>query len=153
MENTPTSPDSAALTFLRSQIGNEMRNSPSPFGNWLAAKIVAAERGQLTFEYTVRKEMTNPAGTLHGGVIAGIMDDIIGATMFSLGETHFKFTVNLSVDYFYPAREGEKVSARSSVVKEGGQITNAACELFHENGKLMARATTNLFSSDIPIKR
>lgn len=151
MENTNPNQDSPALLMLRSQIGKEMRSSPSPFGNWLAAKVVGVDRGKLAFEYTVRKEMTNPAGTLHGGVIAAIMDDIIGATMFSLGETHFKFTVNLSVDYFYPAREGEKVTARTSVIKEGGQITNAACELFHENGKLMARGTTNLFSSNIPI--
>jgi uncharacterized protein (TIGR00369 family) len=152
MENPISPQDSAALIALRSQIGQEMRDSPSPFGNWLAAKIVGVERGKLAFEYTVRKEMTNPAGTLHGGVIAAIMDDIIGATMFSLGETHFKFTVNLSVDYFYPAREGEKVTARSQVIKEGGQITNAACELFHENGKLIARGSSNLFSSNIPIK-
>jgi acyl-coenzyme A thioesterase 13 len=148
MENQEIHP---ALLMLQSQIGKEMRNTPSPFGNWLGAKALKVERGALEFEYTVRREMTNPAGTLHGGVIAAIMDDIMGATMFSLGETHFKITVNLNVDYFYPAREGEKITARSWVVKEGKMMFNAACELFHENGKLMARGSSNLIESNIPL--
>jgi uncharacterized protein (TIGR00369 family) len=149
METPEISP---ALLHLRAQIGREMRTTPSPFGNWLAATVLRADRGSLEFAYTVRKEMTNPAGTLHGGVIAAIMDDIMGATMYSLEETHFKITVNLSVDYFYPAREGEKVIARSSVIKEGNTLLNAACELYHENGKLMARGSSNLFNSNIPLK-
>jgi acyl-coenzyme A thioesterase 13 len=140
-----------ALQMLRSQIGKEFRNSPSPFGRWLKGKLLAAERGALTCEYTVREEMANPAGTLHGGIIAAIMDDLMGATMFSLGETTFKISVNLSVDFFYPARPGEKVIAKTKVAKEGKQLLNVECELYHENGKLMARGTSNLFSSNIAI--
>lgn len=32
--------------------------------------------------------MTNPLGWLHGGIIACIMDDFIGATLFAVGRTN-----------------------------------------------------------------
>ena len=138
-----------ALQMIRSQIGKEFRDSPSPFGRWLKGKVLAADRGALQVEYLIREEMANPAGTLHGGVIAAIMDDVMGATTFSLGETTFKITVNLNVDFFYPARPGERVVAKTKVIKEGKQLLNVLCELYHENGRLIASGTSNLFSSNI----
>ncbi len=69
---------------IKSVIGKEKQLSPSPFMNWLKPVAVAAEYGSLTFEYKIREEMTNPMGHLHGGVIAGIIDDIMGATVYSL---------------------------------------------------------------------
>ncbi|MEM0997613.1 MAG: PaaI family thioesterase [Bacteroidota bacterium] len=147
METSPNLP----LQMLRAQIGQDIRNSPSPFGQWLGGKMLKAERGVIEIEYLVRKEMTNPAGTLHGGVIAAIMDDLIGVTMFSTGETTFKISVNLNVDFFYPARTGERVIGKTRILKEGKQLLNAVGELYHENGRLMATAASNLFNSNLRI--
>ena len=44
------------------------------------------------FEFVMRAEMTIPMGTLHGGVMAAIMDDMIGATIICLGRDHFYTT-------------------------------------------------------------
>ena len=73
------------LLFLQSFIGKELSGSPSHYMNWLKPVVLSAERGELIFSYLVRKEMTNPAGLLHGGVTAGIIDDLIGATVYTLG--------------------------------------------------------------------
>jgi len=130
---------------IRAVIGMEGQLSPSPFMNWLKPIAVAAKYGSLTFEYKIRKEMTNPMGHLHGGVIAGIMDDIVGATVYSLDKSDDFVTVNLSVDYFAPAMLGDTIHATTHVVKEGKTVINVECELwFPAKKRLLAKATSNL---------
>ena len=112
----------------------------------------AVEYGALEVEVLVRPEMLNPAGTFHGGVIAGLMDDIIGATIFTLGKKNFFTSVNLVVDYFAPAKQGDQLIAKTSIVKEGATVINAQCELWHPvKNRLVARGTTNLMKIDVEI--
>lgn len=139
-----------AKAFLESYIGKEVENSPSPFMNWLRPVMAAVEDGSLTFEYTVRKEMTNPFGTLHGGVTAAMIDDAIGATLISYGEPYFYMSINLVVDYFSPAREGDVVIAKTALLKKGSQISNAQCEIWNKDRtKLIAKGYTNLLKTPI----
>lgn len=131
--------------FLRQFIGKEVTGSPSPFMNWLRPVMLAVEDGSLEFEYTIRHEMTNPFGILHGGVMAAMIDDAVGATFIVQGEPVNHITVNLAVDYFASSKEGDKVIAVTSIVKKGRQIANAQCELWNENRtKLLARGYTNM---------
>ena len=69
------------LNFLQSLIGQHLDNSPSPVGVWLNGKLKAVSPGSATVEYTVRKEMTNPLGTLQGGVFVVMMDDALGVAV------------------------------------------------------------------------
>ncbi len=133
------------LEKIKAVIGKEEQLSPSPFMNWLKPVAVAAEYGSLTFEYEIRREMTNPMGNLHGGIIAGIIDDIMGATVYSLGKSDYFVTVNLSVDYFAPAVFGDIVHAKTKVIKEGRKVINVECELWLPAKKrLLAKASSNL---------
>jgi len=142
--------NSKAKEFLQSYKGKEVEDSPSPFMNWLKPVMAAVEEGSLTFEYTVRKEMTNPFGTLHGGVTAAMIDDAIGATLISYGEPYFYVSVNLVIDYFSPAREGDIVVSKTAILKKGNQITNAQCEIWNKDRtKLIARGYTNLLRTEI----
>lgn len=138
------------LEVFQEHIGKEFTASPSPYMNWLRPIILKAEQGQLSFRYMVRKEMTNPMGTLHGGVTSSIVDDVIGATMFSLNEACFYTTLNLVVDYFAPAREGDIILADTTIIKKGRQIINAQCEIWNEKRtRLIARGYSNLLKTNI----
>lgn len=137
------------LAAMKAFIGKEFTVSPSPFMLWLKPTVLAAELGKLSFQYTVRKEMMNPAKTLHGGVTAAIIDDVIGATMYSFNEEYFYTTVNMVVDYFAPAMENENIIAETSVVKKGSQITHAQCEIWNaDKTRLLARGHCNLLKTD-----
>lgn len=124
---------------------------PSPVGRWLKGIVTSAQEGNLEMEYLVRPEMCNPAGTLHGGMIATMMDDLMGGVMFSLNDPYFKMSINLNVDYFATATEGEKVRAHAELVKQGKQLLNAQCSLYNEKGKLLARGYSNLMRSNIKV--
>ncbi len=134
------------LAVLKSFTGKEFTASPSPFMKWLNPVVVSAEEGRIEFQYTVRKEWLNPMGNLHGGVTAAIIDDIIGATMFSLNEETFIVTINNSIDYFSTAKENDPIIAETKIIKRGKQFVNAECEIWNaDKTRLIARGTSNLF--------
>jgi acyl-coenzyme A thioesterase 13 len=142
------------LPYFKSQIGKEFANNPSRYGAWLNGILKEAEEGQLTAEFTVRKEMTNGIGTLHGGVIAGILDDMMGATVVSLGNKNFFTTVNLAVDYFYPARENDVLTAKAFMIKKGNHIQHVQCELWNLSiNKMIAKGNSNLLKIDVEVKQ
>lgn len=134
------------LEQLKRFIGKEFTSSPSPFMQWLNPVVISAEEGRLEFQYTVRHEWLNPAGNLHGGITAAIIDDIIGATMFSLNEKSFITTINNVIDYFSTAAENDIIVAETKIIKRGKQFVNAQCEIWNEDKtRLIARGTSNLF--------
>lgn len=132
------------MEWMQANIGKPMTDSPTPVGRWLNGIIREAKEGELVGDFLVRPEMTNPLGWLHGGMTAVIMDDFIGTTLFALGREDFYTTVDLSVDYFAPARGGDVVTAKTRIVKPGKQVIYAECDLFSAEGKLLARGRTNL---------
>ena len=135
------------LAFLKSFIGKEIIGSPSYYMNWLKPVIIAADPGMLKFSYIIRKEMTNPYGNLHGGVTAGIIDDLIGATIYSLGLADAFTTVNNSIDYFAPAKEGDLIIVQTSIVKRGRSIMNLQCEVFLPvKNRLIAKGYSNMLN-------
>lgn len=144
MENNPV------LAQLKANIGKGNLDTPSAFGRWLGGTLVAAEVGQLVADYTVRAEMLNPIGNLHGGVTAAMFDDLIGAAMFSLNQPDFMSTVNLTVDYLGAARLGDVVRVTTDVTKVGKQLLHATAKMEDQRGRVIATATTNLLRIPMP---
>lgn len=138
-----------ALTILKSWIGKDSSASISPLMRWLNPTLLKVEEGELEFSYVIREEMTNPMGILHGGTTAAIIDDAVGAAVWSLGKPHMYTTVNLAVDYFASAKAGETIIAKTSITKNGNQIINTACELWNgDRSRMLAKGHSNLIKID-----
>ncbi len=138
------------LEIIKEKIDREDQTSPSAYTNWLQPVAKAAEYGSLTFEYKIRKEMTNPAEILHGGVVAGIMDDLMGATVYSMELPGQYVTVNLEVSFFAIAKRGDVIRARSRMMKKGRKVIHMECEIWHpEKDKLIAKGSANLMRADL----
>lgn len=138
-----------ALTVLRSWIGKDSSASISPLMRWLNPMLLKVEVGELEFSYVIREEMTNPMGILHGGTTAAIIDDAVGAAVWSLGKPHMYTTVNLAVDYFASAKAGETIIAKTSITKNGNQIINTACEIWNaDRSRMIAKGHSNLIKID-----
>ena len=135
------------LEFLRASIGTVIDSSPSPFMNWLAPVLITAEHGIMVCKYTIRKEMTNPFQILHGGITAGIIDDLIGATVFTMGLSHRYTTINNYIDYFATAKEHDEILAETSIVKRGKTILNLQCEIYlPSKNRLIAKGYSNMLN-------
>jgi uncharacterized protein (TIGR00369 family) len=137
------------LKWMQSRIGQELHDSPSPLSRWLRGRLVRAEEGELTVQFMVREEMTNPMGILHGGMVAAIMDDIIGSTVFSLHHEYFYTSVNLNVDFLSSAKAGSTVTAHARIIRQGRNIIHAECHIYGDEGKLLAKGSSNLLVTQI----
>ncbi|MFD1144847.1 PaaI family thioesterase [Larkinella insperata] len=139
-----TSETNPRLLFFQSLIDQDMEQSPSPLGRWLNGTLRAVEEGSLTIEYTVREDMTNPMQILHGGATAAIIDDLIGITVFVLNREYVYTSVNLSIDYLHSAQLGDIITAQSRVLRAGKNIIHAECLITDEDGRIIAKAASNL---------
>ncbi len=139
------------LALFAQLIGQPFGQLPAPpFSKWLNGTLRAVSADSLEMEFTVRPEMVNPAGLLHGGVHAAILDDLAGMTVAALGLANLYVTMNLAVDYLAPARQGETVRARTQVTRAGKTVVNVVAELYNQSGTLLSRATTNLVNTGLP---
>ncbi len=136
---------------FKAQVGKPTKGA-SPVGQWLNGTLLEIEEGELTVSIKVRKEMTNPMGILHGGMSALIMDEVIGAAVYTLNRDTFFTSVNLSVDFLSSIPMGENVIAKCKIARAGKTIVNADCQLFNEDGKLIAKGMSNLIRTFKSIK-
>ncbi len=131
------------VEFFKTQIGSELKHSPSPVGIWLKPVLKDVQEGSITAEYFVRDEMTNPVGTMHGGIIALIADEMIGASIATLELSNIFVSVNLSTDFLYPVKKGEIVIAKTDIIRKGNTIIHTECKFFNAENKLIAKACAN----------
>ncbi|WP_420150906.1 PaaI family thioesterase [Spirosoma sp.] len=139
------------LDFLRNRVGQPMSDSISPLGRWLRGTVRRAEYGHLVVDFLIREEMTNPAGILHGGAAAAMLDDLIGTMVFALGREYAYTSVNLNIDFLNAARIDEIVTATAEVVREGKNIVHCEGRIMGKDGKIVAKCTTNLIQTSIKL--
>lgn len=133
------------LDYIREHfLGKMVTESRSPAGNWLGFTLKSIEKGMAEISLPVRPEMVNPYGNLHGGMMALIMDEVIGWAVVSLETENHYTSLNLNVDFLYGIRQGELLTARAKVIREGKKIIHVECHVFGANETLLGKASSNL---------
>ncbi|MEA2041906.1 MAG: PaaI family thioesterase [Bacteroidota bacterium] len=134
----------STVKFFKQQEGHIIKNSPSEVGNWLGGKLLEIEEGRMKAEIKVRHEMTNPAKMLHGGAMALICDEMIGAAVAMLEKPSHFVSVNLNTEFLRPAKQNDTITAVSEIIRNGNTVINAECKIFNDKNKLIAKAQSNL---------
>lgn len=142
---------SKILAFMQANIGKTFGDYTPPFSKFLNGIIVSAEEGKIEMEFEVQQAMLNPAGFMHGGVHASIIDEMTGLLVATMGEPTLFVTATLNVDFFGRATLGQKVLAVATLNKRGKTIMNAECSLYNPEGKKISRGTCNLANTGIPV--
>ena len=138
-------PPGQALKWIKETYeGKTVQGSRSEAGNWLGFTLEHIERGSARLTVPVKKEMTNPYGNIHGGMMSLVIDEAIGWAVVSLDSTLHYTSLTLNVDFLYAIKEGEKLKAESRVLREGKKIINVECHVYNMDGKVLARASSNL---------
>jgi len=139
------------LAFLQKYIGAHMTESISPVGRWLNGKLLDIQEGSMETEFTVREDMTNPMGVLHGGIASTILDDVVGTMVYALGREFAYTSVNLNCDFLHAARLGEIIIASARVIRAGKNIIHVEGVIFNEEGKIIAKCASNLIQTSFKI--
>lgn len=100
--------------------------------------------GTTKVKFDAKPEFLNPMGTIQGGFIAAMLDDVIGMLcMVKMGGKALVSTIELNVQYLRPLREGA-VTASAKIISAGKNIMFAEAELYDSRNKITARATSSL---------
>lgn len=138
-------PSGAVLQYIKDHyVGKMVTDSRSPAGNWLEFTLNSIDKGAASFSLIVKEEMTNPYGNIHGGMMSLVIDEAIGWAVVSLDTDNFYTSLNLNVDFLYAIKKGDKLTAKSTVIREGKKIIHVECQVFDDNKVLLAKATSNL---------
>jgi uncharacterized protein (TIGR00369 family) len=115
----------------------------APITKLLGWKFVEFDASQQTIkvEMEARPEFINPAGLIHGGMLAAMLDETLSpALAATLGPGEFAPTLEIKVSFIPPAKVG-RVLGTGRVVSRGRSICFMEGELHDEKGTLLATAT------------
>ncbi len=138
-------PEGNVLEFIKENyLGKEVKDSRSEAGNWLGFTLEHIEKGSAILSMEVRKEMTNPYGNIHGGMMCLVIDEAIGWAVVSLDVSQHYTSLTINIDFLFAIKEGERLRAESRVLRVGKKIINVECHVYDMAGKILARANSNL---------
>ena len=125
-----------------------------PVMSTLGVEAVSFEVGRAVFALVPQEFHYNPLGSVHGGVIATLLDSAAGCAVHSVLPAGTSYTsVDLAIKYLRPvtARTG-RVFAEGTVLHRGSRTALAQARLTDGGGRLFAQATSTclLFAVDAP---
>ena len=101
------------------------------------------EDGSVRISMKVTRELLNGHGTVQGGAVASLCDVAGAAYMRMLvGD---EVTLNSSMQFYRPGKEGSVLTARVTPRKLGKTICTVFCEVTDETGALIADSTQTFY--------
>lgn len=111
-----------------------------PFARFLGLELEQVANGTATLAVSVRKELTQNQGVVHGGAIASLIDTATAFAIISLIAPDEKVTtVDLTISYLRPATGG-RLKAVATVIRAGRRLFVVSAEVFDKQGKLITTA-------------
>jgi len=119
---------------------------PPPASAALGMQIERVEVGVVAFSMQPQEWMYNPAGVVHGGLTATLLDTVLTlAVVSTLPAGRSAQTVNMSVHYVRPVlANGETIVAEAKTVHVGSSIATSEGRVHTAAGKLVAHGTATL---------
>lgn len=87
-------------------------------------------------------------GVLHGGIVATILDEVVGRVSMVKDHHHFMMTVKLLTKYRHPVIIGQELTAIGRAVRIGGRIGKAEGEIILADGTIACEA--EIVMADMP---
>lgn len=114
----------------------------NPVAEMIGMHLVDLKPLEATLEISMRDQLKQPHGVLHGGITATLIDTAMAyAVITCLGESERASTIDLTVHYLRPHTDGV-VTCTAKVVRAGKRIFTVAADVVNEKGKLIATAVS-----------
>jgi len=142
----------AAMAGLSgAEIGRAMaegRIPPAPVASLIGICDFHSSKGTVSVAFEPQEFHYNALGTVHGGVIATLIDIATGAAVHSLLKAGYGFTtLTLELKYHraMTVKSGRLV-ATAEVITRGREIVTAEAKIVDRNQRLFATATSTLMT-------
>ena len=132
----------SGIAYLRALQSGEL--PPPPIAVLMGMWIAEVSEGRVVFAAEPSEYQYNPLGTVHGGVMATLLDSALGCAVQSMLPAGTSYTtLELKVNYLRPVTtKTGTVYAEGKLIHLGGRIATAEGRLTDADGKLYAHGTT-----------
>ncbi|MEP6717689.1 MAG: PaaI family thioesterase [bacterium] len=111
-----------------------------PYAQLLGIQLEKLAPGEATLMLLVRPDLLQNHGVVHGGATASLIDSATAFAILTLLEPAERVTtVNLTISYLRPAREGH-MRAIARVLRQGRRLLTVSAEVTDKGGTLLATA-------------
>ena len=133
------------MTGLEFVQGLANRTSPlNTIARTLGYDVTEAESGRVVVVITPTGDHLNPAGTVHGGLTATLLDSCMGlAVQSTLENSEAQTTLEFKISLVRPITpETGPIRAEGTVLNRGRRIGTAEGRVIDSNGRLLAHGMT-----------
>ena len=135
---------------VREHIDNVLIDCEQVFEKFFLAKFIGlnfsylpenaqrSDKKELKITFNINEMLLNPQGSLHGGIMATVMDISMGHLVNKT--SGMGTTIEMKIQYLRPVRQGQ-VICKGRFIKKGRTVSFMESRLLDESGKLAAIAT------------
>ena len=130
----------------------EQQLTPSwPSAKLMGAEFVSFDEETLTVDmaFTPPPEFASMRGVMQGGLVAGPIDEAMGAAVFLASGGRLQLTLDINLSLLRPIAM-KRMTVKARAVKSGRKVSFVEAELFDHEGQLCARATSASLMTDWP---
>ena len=142
--------DMAGLDYLIAMRDGRLPRPPAVL--LLGIEMLEVEAGRIVMALHPGEHLFNPLGSVHGGMIATLLDSVMGCAVHStLPQGRGYTTLEIKVNYLRAVTDRTgTVSAEGRVTQAGRNAAFAEARLTDAAGKLYATASTTCLVFDLP---
>lgn len=112
-----------------------------PFFNLIGLRYEESRTDYVRLSLESRPDLAQPAGILHGGMHATLVDTAVAQAMVTTIKPGFSMvTIHLDTRYFKPTPRG-RVFAEGRIIRKGKKIAHGEVDLTNEKGELIGKGS------------
>ena len=113
-----------------------------PYAKFLGLELGEVASGEATIHLTVRDELKQYQGVVHGGAVASLIDTASAFAVMTQIDVHERVTTtDLTIHYLRPITEG-RMAATARIVRAGRRLFVLSVEVRNDRNVLVATAVT-----------
>jgi uncharacterized protein (TIGR00369 family) len=94
----------------------KMHETQTGLPGFLGLRTTEVTAGRMVVSLDAREELHNPFGSVHGGVVAGLVDHVLGAVLYPvIPRGHWAATTEFKLNYLAPVRTGT-ITAEANII-------------------------------------
>ncbi|MFJ8063220.1 PaaI family thioesterase [Psychrobacillus sp. NPDC096426] len=109
------------------------RYEESPFWALIGLKVDSIEENSAKIKLNITPNLLNGKGILHGGVIATMLDAVMGINIKLRSSEIQLATINLTTQYIKPVKLNEVIYASAEIIQFGKNIVCIEARITNEN--------------------
>lgn len=106
----------------------------------LKLKFFQDKPGSVIVNHTVPEKFQGYPGVVHGGIVASLLDEVLGRVFMNGDHNRFMYTAKMTIRYRKPVPTGKPLKIVGTALKDRGRMAESKAELFGPDGRLLAEA-------------